>query len=83
MEAGFNGARLHEKIFEPRFLYWADKLGYIVWGEHANWGLEISKSKGLEVFMNEWMEAIERDINHPSIVGCVLLTKHRKTRIIM
>jgi beta-galactosidase/beta-glucuronidase len=69
MEAGFNGARLHEKIFEPRFLYWADKLGYIVWGEHANWGLEISKSKGLEVFMNEWMEAIERDINHPSIVG--------------
>jgi len=69
MNAGFNGARLHEKIFEPRFLYWADKLGYMVWGEHANWGLDISGSKGLEVFMNEWMEAIERDYNHPSIIG--------------
>ncbi len=32
MKLGFNGARLHEKVFEPRFLYWADKLGYPVWG---------------------------------------------------
>lgn len=66
---GFNGARLHEKIFEPRFLYWADKLGYIVWGEHANWGLDIANPMGIERFLPEWMEGLERDFNHPSIVG--------------
>ena len=38
--AGFNGARLHQKVFEPRYLYWADKLGYLVWGEFPNWGLD-------------------------------------------
>ena len=69
MDLGFNGARLHQKVFEPRFLYWADKLGYLVWGEYANWGLNITTSKGLEVFLPEWLEAVERDFNHPSIVG--------------
>ena len=66
---GFNGARLHEKIFEPRFLYWADKLGYMVWGEHGNWGLDITSAEGLKNFLPEWTEAVERDFNHPSIVG--------------
>ena len=42
MEAGFNGARLHERVFEPRFLYHCDKMGYMVWGEYANWGLDHS-----------------------------------------
>ncbi len=69
MELGFNGARLHEKMFEPRFLYWADQLGYLVWGEHANWGLDISGPMGLERFLPEWVETLERDYNHPSIVG--------------
>lgn len=66
---GFNGARMHEKVFEPRFIYWADKLGYLVWGEYANWGLDITTPLGLEVFLPEWMEAVERDFNHPSIIG--------------
>ena len=66
---GFNGARLHEKIFEPRYLYWADKLGYLCWGEHANWGLDITTMDGLKHFLPEWMEAIRRDYSHPSIVG--------------
>lgn len=66
---GFNGARLHEKVFEPRFLYWADKLGYIVWGEYANWGLNITETGQIEHFLPEWIEAMERDINHPSIIG--------------
>ena len=48
MQLGFNGARLHQKVFEPRFLYWADKLGYLVWGEYPNWGLEKS-STGLKL----------------------------------
>jgi hypothetical protein len=56
-------------MFEPRFLYWADKMGYLVWGEHANWGLDITTPMGLRQFLPEWMETLERDFNHPSIVG--------------
>jgi len=66
---GFNGARLHQKVFEPRFLYWADKLGYLCWGEFADWGLDHSHPEALEVMLPQWMEAMERDFNHPSIVG--------------
>ncbi len=69
LDMGFNGARLHEKVFEPRFLYHCDKLGYIVWGEHANWGLDISSPTTLFSFLPEWMEVLERDFNHPSIIG--------------
>lgn len=66
---GFNGARLHQKIFEPRFLYHCDREGYLVWGEHGNWGLDLSNPASFLTFMPEWMEAIERDFNHPSIIG--------------
>jgi len=69
MEIGFNGARLHEKIFEPRFLYYCDKAGYLVWGEHANWGLSVESTEGLLNFLPEWSEAVERDFNHPAIIG--------------
>lgn len=69
MALGFNGARLHQKVFDPRFLYFCDKMGYIVWGEYANWGLDYSNPKSVDVFLNEWGEAIERDFNHPSIIG--------------
>lgn len=69
LAAGFNGARLHEKMFEPRFLYWADRLGYLVWGEHANWGLDITTAAGLARFLPQWIEGVERDFNHPSLVG--------------
>lgn len=69
MQLGFNGARLHQKVFEPRFLYWADKLGYIVWGEYGSWGLDITVPAALESFMPEWLEAVDRDFNHPAIIG--------------
>ncbi len=69
MDLGFNGARLHQKVFDPRFLYFCDKMGYIVWGEYANWGLDYSNPKSVDVFLNEWREAIGRDFNHPSIIG--------------
>lgn len=69
MALGFNGARLHQKVFDPRFLYFCDQMGYIVWGEYANWGLDYSNPKSVDVFLNEWKEAIERDFNHPSIIG--------------
>lgn len=69
MAVGFNGARLHQKVFDPRFLYFADQIGYICWGEYANWGLDYSSPESVDVFLNEWGEAIARDFNHPSIVG--------------
>lgn len=69
MDLGFNGARLHQKVFEERYLYWADKLGYIVWGEMASWGCDISTPAGLEYFLPEWIESVERDFNHPALVG--------------
>lgn len=69
MAAGFNGARLHQKIFEERFLYFCDKAGYMVWEEHPNWGMEYTNIFAVENFMCEWMEVIERDFNHPSIIG--------------
>ncbi len=69
MAAGFNGARLHQKVFEPRFLYHCDRMGYLAWGEMANWGFDISSYTGYEAFIPEWIQAIERDFNHPSIIG--------------
>ena len=69
LDAGFNGARLHQKVFEPRFLYHCDRMGYIVWGEHGNWGLNYHDGQAVEIFLNEWAEEIERDFNHPSIIG--------------
>lgn len=69
MNLGFNGARLHQKLFEPRFLFHCDKMGYIVWSEFANWGMDISNPAILHSFMKEWLEAVERDFNHPSIIG--------------
>ncbi len=66
---GFDGARLHQRVFERRFLYWADKLGYIVWGEYADWGLDLSRSESFLIFSREWSEALERDLQHPSLIG--------------
>jgi beta-galactosidase/beta-glucuronidase len=68
MAAGFNGARLHQKVFEPRFLYWADKLGYLVWGEFPNWGFNF-RPENYANYINEWTEILHRDRNHPSIIG--------------
>lgn len=69
LDVGFTGARLHQKVFEPRFLYHCDRMGYLVWGEHGNWGLDYSKPGALQAFLPEWMEVVERDFNHPAIIG--------------
>ena len=69
MAAGFNGARLHQKVFEPRFLYHCDRMGYLVWGEMASWGFDISDYSSYEAFLPEWMEVLARDFNHPAIIG--------------
>jgi beta-galactosidase/beta-glucuronidase len=64
---GFNGCRKHQKVEDPLFYYYADRLGFLVWGEMAspyNFSLDM-----VERFNQEWMEAVKRDINHPSIVA--------------
>ncbi len=68
MDLGFNGARLHQRVFEERTLYWADKLGYIVWGEYAN-GVGLQNALGIGYFLPEWIEIVKRDYSHPSIIG--------------
>jgi hypothetical protein len=83
LNAGFNGARLHEKVFEERYLYHADRLGYLCWGEFGDWGVSGQgplghNQKPTASFVAEWMEALERDYNHPSIVGwCPLNETHQ------
>lgn len=69
MSMGFNGARLHEKVFEERYLYWADRMGYLVWGEFPNWGLDITEADALCTVLPQWLQEMKRDYNHPSIVG--------------
>ncbi len=66
---GFNGARLHQKVFEPLFLSMCDRKGYIVWGEHANWGLDLARDTAYRGFLPEWCEIMARDFNHPAIIG--------------
>ncbi len=78
MQVGFNGARLHQKVFEERFHYWADKLGYLTWGETASWGLDLNGNgiccdntnqyEAIFNFLSEWRQIVERDFNHPSII---------------
>ncbi|WP_338398080.1 glycoside hydrolase family 2 protein [Persicobacter psychrovividus] len=67
--AGFNGARMHQKVFEQRYLHWAARLGYLVWGESANWGMDNSNEAAVRNFLSEWTSIVERDINEPAIVA--------------
>jgi beta-galactosidase/beta-glucuronidase len=80
--AGFNGARLHQKVFEERFLYHADRLGYLCWGEIGDWGMwgddnPHYNQPGANI-VAQWLEAIERDYSHPSIVGWCPLNETRQ-----
>jgi beta-galactosidase/beta-glucuronidase len=64
--AGFNGVRKHQKIEDPRFLYWADRLGLLVWEEMPSAYRFTHLS--IERIVREWMEVIDRDRNHPCII---------------
>ena len=70
---GFNGARKHQKLEDPRFLYWCDVLGLVVWSEAAN-AYEYS-DKYVGQFTKEWIASMERDYNHPSIIAWVPLNE--------
>ncbi len=68
MACGFNGARLHEKVFEPRTLYWADRLGYLLAGEMGDWGMNFNEPVAHDAFVAEWAAAVRRDRNRPSVI---------------
>lgn len=68
LKAGFNGARLHQKVFEERFHYWADRLGYLTWGEFPSWGMDCNSEVAARNFISEWERVVVRDANHPSII---------------
>ncbi|MCW5953521.1 MAG: glycoside hydrolase family 2, partial [Propionibacteriaceae bacterium] len=65
-ELGFNTARVHQKVEDPRLLYWADRLGLLLWAELPS-ALEFSATT-VERLAREWIEVIRRDRSHPSIV---------------
>lgn len=68
LSLGFNGARLHQKVFEQRFLYECDRAGYLVWGEFPSWGMKYDSVKSLGTFVAQWTEVVEQYFNHPSII---------------
>jgi len=91
MAAGFNSARLHQKIFEERFLYHADRLGYLVWGEQSDWGIHHNEPgyKPIDAWQHQphlamvvqWLEELERDYSHPAIIGwCGVNESHERDR---
>ncbi|MTD59305.1 glycoside hydrolase family 2 protein [Amycolatopsis pithecellobii] len=72
-ELGFNGVRVHQKVEDPRFLYWCDRLGLLVWGETAN-AYEFGPVAA-ERLTREWLEVLRRDRSHPCIVTWVPLNE--------
>jgi beta-galactosidase/beta-glucuronidase len=70
---GFNGARLHQKVEDPRLLYWADRLGLMVWEEMPSCGA--FSSRAMERSIGEWLEVVKRDRNHPCIVAWVIFNE--------
>ncbi len=66
---GFNGARKHQKVEDPRWYYWCDRMGLLVWAEMGNaWEFT---PQSCEALLHEWPEAMRRDWNHPSIIAWV------------
>lgn len=63
---GFNGVRKHQKVEDPRYLYWADRLGLLVWGEMPS-AYRFTRT-AIKRTLREWTEAIERDYSHPCVI---------------
>lgn len=72
-EFGYNGARKHQKVEDPIYLYWCDKMGLLVWGEMAS-PYEYDETM-VKANMTEWMEVVERDYNHPCIIAWTLMNE--------
>lgn len=67
---GFNGARKHQKVEDPRWLYWADKLGFLVWSEMP--GFHEHSAEAERRLATEWHDVVMRDRDHPSVVAWVV-----------
>lgn len=87
MRAGFNGARLHQKIFDERYHYHADRLGFLTWGEFPDWGMgfwqqftvkQVDYYHAFRDFFPQWRAAVCRDMNHPSIVAWTPFNERNK-----
>lgn len=70
---GFNAVRVHQKAEDPRFHYWADRLGLLVWAETAG-AYEFSAS-AIGLLTTEWLEIVRRYRSHPSVVVWVPLNE--------
>ncbi len=66
---GFNGVRKHQKVEDPRYLYWADRLGLVVWAELPSCYRFTRDS--VRRATREWMDIVRRDFSHPCIVAWV------------
>ncbi len=66
---GFNAARKHQKIEDPRYLYWADRLGLLVWEEMPS-AYRFTR-RSVARLTKQWLEVLERDASHPCIVAWV------------
>lgn len=65
-DMGFNGARKHQKVEDPRYLYWADRLGLLVFGEMPS--AYRFTSRAIPRLLREWTEVINRDYSHPCLI---------------
>ncbi|KYH39732.1 MAG: glycoside hydrolase family 2 [Candidatus Bathyarchaeota archaeon B26-2] len=74
---GLNGVRKHQIAPDPRYLYWCDKIGLLVWGEMGDWGMPLNR---FEAFWEEWRRVVERDFNHPSVVVWVPFNERNEAR---
>ena len=72
-ELGFNAVRVHQKVEDPRFLHWADRLGLLVWGETAN--AYAFTPEAVRLLTTEWLDVVRRDVSHPCIVTWVPLNE--------
>jgi hypothetical protein len=72
-ELGFNGVRVHQKVEDPRFLAWCDRLGLLAWDEMPS-AYEFSP-RSVEAITGEWLEVLRRDASHPSVVAWVPLNE--------
>lgn len=75
MDLGYNGARFHEKVFEPLAIYEADKVGYMIWDEFPDWHMNHTTCDCLPELISCWQEEVKRDYNHPSIIGWCCLNE--------
>ena len=68
LRLGFNGVRMHQKVFDPKYLYLCDKYGLMSWGEFPSWGIDYSNFDGYKRLFSEWGDVLKEYSNHPSII---------------